>query len=231
MANSKARGPDDIPVELWKKLGGTGIMFLTKLFNRILIDGMPDDWRRSLLIPFYKNKGDIRLCGNYRAIKLISHSFKIWEKVINSRLLQLTKVTDNQCGFIAGRMPIRTKGRVYKAAVRAAMTYGSECWALKKHQEQKLNVAEMRMLRWAGGITMVDHIKNIHVRGRFKVTPIQEKILESRLRWYGHVMRRPSDHMTRTVLDISTQPRRRGRPRLTWMSVIERDIKSAKITS
>ncbi|XP_059051511.1 uncharacterized protein LOC131846264 [Achroia grisella] len=108
---------------------------------------------------------------------------------------------------------------------------GSECWALKKHQEQKLNVAEMKMLRWVGGITMLDHIKNIHVRGSFKVTPIQEKILESRLRWYGHVMRRPSDHMTRTVLDISTQLRRRGRPHLTWMSVIERDIKSAKITS
>ncbi|XP_059059998.1 uncharacterized protein LOC131853188 [Achroia grisella] len=79
--------------------------------------------------------------------------------------------------------------------------------------------------------TILDHIKNIHVRGSFKVTPIQEKILESRLKWYGDIMWQPLDHMTRTVLNISTQPRRRGRPRLTWMSVIDRDIKSAKITS
>ena len=29
------------------------------------------------------------------------------------------------------------------------MTYGSDCWAVKKKDENKLNSAEMRMLRWA----------------------------------------------------------------------------------
>ncbi|XP_063835572.1 polypeptide N-acetylgalactosaminyltransferase 1-like [Ostrinia nubilalis] len=55
------------------------------------------------------------------------------------------------------RMPVRIKGRVYRAAVRPAMTYGSECWPLKKQYENQLHCAEMKMLRWAGGVTRLDH--------------------------------------------------------------------------
>ncbi|XP_045451669.1 uncharacterized protein LOC123660658 [Melitaea cinxia] len=183
-------GPDDIPVEFWKRMGDTGVLFLTKLFNNFLADEIPDEWRKSFLIPFYKHKGDIRLCDNYRAIKLISHSFEIWERVINQRLLEITSVTENQCGFAAGnRMPVCIKGRVYKTAVRPAMTYGAECWPLKKHYENQLHCAEMKMLRWAGGVTRLDHVRNTYIRGTFKVRPIPEKLQESRLRWYGHIMR------------------------------------------
>ena len=31
------------------------------------------------------------------------------------------------------------------------MMYGAETWAVKKAQEKKLDVAEMRMLRWMNG--------------------------------------------------------------------------------
>ncbi|XP_063634908.1 uncharacterized protein LOC134805562 [Cydia splendana] len=103
MANHKATGPDEIPAELLKRLGDEGVSFLTDLFNGILTDGIPDKWRRSYLVPFFKNKGDLRDCGNYRAIKLIPHSFKIWERVISKRLSQLTNISENQCGFVAGK--------------------------------------------------------------------------------------------------------------------------------
>ena len=41
---------------------------------------MPDEWRRSVLVPLYKGKGDIKECGNYRGIKLMSHTMKLWER-------------------------------------------------------------------------------------------------------------------------------------------------------
>ena len=45
------------------------------------------------------------------------------------------------------------------------MTYGSGCWVVKKKDENKLNSAEMRMLRWARGKTRLDHIrKEAHVK-------------------------------------------------------------------
>ena len=40
-----------------------------------------------------------------------------------------------------------SQGEVYKTVARPAIMYGAETWAVKKAQEKKLDVAEMRMLR------------------------------------------------------------------------------------
>ncbi|XP_063383454.1 uncharacterized protein LOC134669431 [Cydia fagiglandana] len=110
------------------------------------------------------------------------------------------------------------------------MTYGSECWATLKKHEQKLHTAEMKMLRWAGGVTRLDKVRNEYVRGSFKVAPIAEKVKEGRLRWYGHVMRRDDSYSVKTVLNISTQRSRgRGRPPATWWYTVERDLKTQNI--
>ena len=47
---------------------------------------MPEEWRRSILVPIFKNKGDVQSCTNYRGIKLMSHTMKLWERVIEHRL-------------------------------------------------------------------------------------------------------------------------------------------------
>ncbi|KAM1283242.1 hypothetical protein ACFX2J_026125 [Malus domestica] len=104
MKHRKAIGPDDIPIEVWKVLGETGITWLTDLFNMILkTKKMPNEWRTSTLVPIYKNKGDVQNCMNYRGIKLMSHTMKLWERVIEHRLRQETRVSDNQFGFMPGR--------------------------------------------------------------------------------------------------------------------------------
>ena len=61
-----------------------------------------------------------------------------------------------------------SQGKVYKTVVRPAMMYGAETWAVKKAQE-KLDVAEMRMLRWMSGVTKLDRIRNERIRGTTKV--------------------------------------------------------------
>ena len=87
MKKGKAAGPDELPVEVWKCMGEMGIKFLTRLFNRLLMgEWMPEEWRRSVLIPIYKNKGDAQCCGNYRGIKLMNHTMKVWERIIETRL-------------------------------------------------------------------------------------------------------------------------------------------------
>ena len=59
MENGKSVGQDGIPIEVWKCLGEEGVTWLTKLFNEILWSKkMPDDWRKSTLVPIYKIKGD-----------------------------------------------------------------------------------------------------------------------------------------------------------------------------
>ena len=92
---------DDIPVEVWKCLGEVGVDFLTKLFNRILRgEKMPEEWRKSVLVPMFKNKGDAQNCGNYRGIKLMSHTMKLWERVVEARLRAEVNVCEQQCGFM-----------------------------------------------------------------------------------------------------------------------------------
>ena len=57
MKGGKATGPDGIPVEVWRCLRDIAIVWLTKLFNRIFRSNkMPEEWRRSILVPIYKNK-------------------------------------------------------------------------------------------------------------------------------------------------------------------------------
>ena len=104
MKVGKALGPDNIPIEVWKCLGEVAIVWLTNLFNSIFRSNkMPNEWRRSTLVPIFKNKGDIQSCTNYRGIKLMSHTMKLWERVIEHRLRRVTSVTTNQFGFMPRR--------------------------------------------------------------------------------------------------------------------------------
>ena len=88
------------------------------------------------------------------------------------------------------RISLKVKGMVYKTVIRPAMMYGAETWAVKTAQEKKLDVTEMRMLRWVSRVTKLDRIRNERIRGTTKVGEILKKVQESRLKWYGHVLRR-----------------------------------------
>ena len=64
---------------------------------------MPDEWRRSVLVPLYKGKGDIKECGNYQGIKLSSHTMKLWERIIEARIRNEVTIAEQQFGFIPGK--------------------------------------------------------------------------------------------------------------------------------
>ncbi|KAK3524772.1 hypothetical protein QTP86_004217 [Hemibagrus guttatus] len=101
MKSGKAVGPDDIPVEVWKCLGEAAVEFLASLFNRVLeSERMPEEWRRSVLVTIFKNKGDVQSCSNYRGIKLMSHTMKVWERVVEARLRKVVDICEQQYGFM-----------------------------------------------------------------------------------------------------------------------------------
>ncbi|KAK3570643.1 hypothetical protein QTP86_024559 [Hemibagrus guttatus] len=92
---------DDIPVEVWKCLGEAAVEFLSSLFNRVLeSERMPEEWRRSVLVPIFKNKGDVQSCSNYRGMKLMSHTMKLWERVVEARLRKVVEICEQQYGFM-----------------------------------------------------------------------------------------------------------------------------------
>ena len=115
------------------------------------------------------------------------------------------------------RVPQKLKGKFYRTTIRPAMLYGAECWPTKRRHVQQISVAEMRMLRWIYGHTRRDRVWNDNIRDRFRVAPIEENIVQHRLRWFGHVQRRPPEAPVHSGIlsQDSNVKRGRGRPQLT----------------
>ena len=104
MKHGNAMGPDRIPVEVWKSLGEEGVDMLLDLLQEIFEqEKMPEEWRDSVIVAIFKEKGDIQDCGNYRGIKMILHTMKIWERVIDRILREETTIGEEQFGFMPGR--------------------------------------------------------------------------------------------------------------------------------
>jgi hypothetical protein len=115
------------------------------------------------------------------------------------------------------RVPLKLKGKFYRTAIRSAMLYGAECWPIKRRHVQQLSVAEMRMLRWICGNTRRDRIQNDDIRERLGVALVEEKLVQHRLRWFGHIQRRPAEAPVHSgvIRRSSNEKRDRGRPNLT----------------
>ena len=448
MKTGKAPGPDNLPVEAWKALGSEGVDILWNLMDKIFNEEkVPEIWRQSTLIPIFKEKGDIQECKNYRGIKLMSHTLKLFERIMDRRMREEVQIGRGQLGFMKGvgttdgiftirqmmekcrekqqglhmafidlekaydripreevwlclrkrgvpekyvrlvqetyrnattrvrsavgetdsftvgvglhqgsalspfifnivfdvlteevrenppwcvlyaddvilvtksrgeleaklerwrqalesrgmrisrskteymttdlggnqeetiqlegsnlkrvtnfkylgsvtqssgdldreiahrvqsgwnnwrkitgvvcdrRVPIRLKGKIHKAVVRPALMYGLETAPIKKTEERKLDVAEMKMLRWMSGVTKMDRVRNEYIRGSLKVAEVSKKIQEARLRWYGHVMRSSQEQVAREAMDKEIEGRRkRGRPKTRWKDRIEADL-------
>ena len=106
MKVGKSAGMDGISAEFLKYGGIAVILWLVKLFNLCFINGcVPEDWNKSCIVPLYKGKGDVRMCGSYRGISLLSVVGKVYGKVIIERIREWTehKVGEEQSGFRAGR--------------------------------------------------------------------------------------------------------------------------------
>ena len=57
MSKAKAAGPTGVTSEMFRALGRDGIQWLTKLLNRLPEEEtIPEDWRKSTMIPIYKAK-------------------------------------------------------------------------------------------------------------------------------------------------------------------------------
>ena len=65
-------------------------------------------------------------------------------------------------------------------------------------------VAEIRMIRWMCGYTRMDKIRNVVLRDLVKVAPIEDKMRETRLRWFSHAKRMSVGARVRSCKRINT---------------------------
>jgi len=104
MKNNKAPGPYGMTAEMFKALEQDWIEWQHSILNDFMKqERVPRDLKESDILAFYKQKGDVMHCKNYRGIKLLEIGLKVYEKEIERRIRQRVELHDNQFGFRPGR--------------------------------------------------------------------------------------------------------------------------------
>ena len=99
------------------------------------------------------------------------------------------------------KVPIKLKEKVYKTVINSTMTYGADCYAVIKKDENRLHAAEMKMLRLClhcvGPKPGKDHVRNQVIQENAKVCQMSTFLRQKRLNWYRHTRRREEDNLSR----------------------------------
>jgi hypothetical protein len=84
------------------------------------------------------------------------------------------------------------------------------------------------MLRWFCGHIRRDSVRNDDIWDRVGVALIEEKLIQRRLIWFGHVQRRPPEALMHSGVLKRVDNVKSGRcqPKLTWDESVKRDLKS-----
>lgn len=102
--NGKAVGPDEVPIELIRLIDEDCIDVLVELFNEIYQTGtIPKQWLQSTFVAIPK-KPHATTCSDHRTIALMSHTLKVFLKIIHSRIVKTleNEISDTQFGFRNG---------------------------------------------------------------------------------------------------------------------------------
>ena len=104
MANAKAVGPDELPVE-FLKLGLNHVLIVLREFHRAikLVWHQREVPQRCAVINVLHKKKDRTECWNYRGISLVAHPGKLLLKIVATRLNAFCEarnlLPEEQCGF------------------------------------------------------------------------------------------------------------------------------------
>ena len=106
------------------------------------------------------------------------------------------------------------------------MIYGSETWALRVEDTQKLMRAEASMVRRMCGVSIKKHLSNEELRGRLGIDCVSDAVRCGRLRWFGHVERKGDEWVRKWMKHLNVEGNvGRGRPRKTWLECVKDDMK------
>ena len=56
-----------------------------------------------MIVPIFKEKGDVVSCGSYKGVKLLEHAMKLVERVLERRIRTLINLNKMQFGFMPGK--------------------------------------------------------------------------------------------------------------------------------
>ena len=122
------------------------------------------------------------------------------------------------------------RGLVYNSCVRSVLLYGSETWAVKVENINRLTRNDNSMIRWTSSAKLSDRKSMSELRHFLGLLGVAEVVRWGRLRWYGHLMRMNPDNWPREILDYQIEGSySHGRPSKRWLDCINDDLKHLNV--
>ena len=128
-----------------------------------------------------------------------------------------------------------TKKSIYKTVIRVIVLYGSETWNTTQADEEAISVFERRVLRAIyGPVKEGEEYRSRHNDELYQLyqdADIATILRVNRLRWAGHIIRRPASSAVQRVTnaDFVDGKRSRGRPKSAWRSCVDMDARKVGI--
>lgn len=121
LAVKKSPGPDGIPAEIVKKLVVESAYSFADLFNKVVLDEeVPAQWKETRVVLVKKPNRDGNTPSDYRPICLLNGLAKVYEKLLNSRLVSEVESKEAlhplQFGFRKGRSTMDAVSMIVKIA-------------------------------------------------------------------------------------------------------------------
>ena len=114
---------------------------------------------------------------------------------------------------------------MYKSVVRPAVLCGMEAVTATERQVGKMEVAMLKMVKWALGVTREDKIRNEYVRGTAKVAQLGDKLRNARLPWYEREKSREEGYVGKRMMEMAVPGRRKKeRSRRRWKDLAIEDM-------
>ena len=132
------------------------------------------------------------------------------------------------------RLAISTKLKLYNTCILPIFLYGSDCWAMSKTDARKIDALDQWCLRMLLGIRWYQFVRNDDVRRLTKQPKLTAIIQSRRLTLvFGYIMRMDDNAYAKRIL-LASPPadwrRQPGRPRITWLSTVQQDLKQHHLT-
>ena len=168
----------------------------------------------------------VQQCSKFKYLGATICSDNSLDKEITARIGKATGAFNRLNNIWTSKsISIPVKIRIYKAAVITVLTYGCEVWNTTQAQTKRIESFHQRCLRRILKIRWFNRVPNKEVLRRAGTDTLEIHVASMRLRWFGHVVRMPSDRLPRYMAEwIPLHGKRnRGRPRKSWQNVVEED--------
>ena len=127
---------------------------------------------------------------------------------------------------------MKLKVRTLKTFIYPMLLYNCEIWTLTKKLEESIDIFQRKLLRRMLNIKLTDKIRNEEIYKRSHQIPITTEIKTRRLNWLGHMLRLPEGTPAKLAFKehLKKAKGNRGRPKHTWITQINKDLKAINKT-